>query len=221
MTHIPLQAKVECVDGACGESITVVVNPTTQSVTHFVVKDKSLPDPNERLVPVDQVEEVSPQMIRLRCTKSELAELESFIETQYIKTEQPSLAYSQYDSYMFPYVTNVETTELPVEVERVPPGGLAIHRGTLVEATDGFVGEVGELVVDPQSSHVTHFVLREGHLWGKKEDHAAAVDNRLRRFRYGLSQAGQRGSGIAAGDPSEAQLHSRRGSGCVDGQGLR
>jgi uncharacterized membrane protein len=169
MTHIPLHAKVQCADGVCGESITVIVNPTTQSVTHFVVKDKSLPDPDERLVPVDQVEEVTPQLIRLRCTKTELAEMEPFTETQFIKTEEPSLAYSQYDSYMFPYVMNVEMVELPVEVERVPPGELAIHRGTLVEATDGFLGEVGELVVDPQSRHITHFVLREGHLWGKKE----------------------------------------------------
>jgi uncharacterized membrane protein len=70
---------------------------------------------------------------------------------------------------MFPYVTHVETVEMPVEVERVPPGELAIHRGTFVEATDGFVGEVGELVVDPASGHITHFVMREGHLWGKKE----------------------------------------------------
>ena len=169
MTHIPLHAKVQCTDGACGESITVIVNPTTQSVTHFVVKDKSLPDPNERLVPVDQVEEATSQMIRLRCTKTGLAEMEPFTETQFIKTEEPSLAYSQYDSYMFPYVMNVGTVEMPVEVERVPPGEVAIHRGTMVEATDGFLGEVGELVVEPQSGHITHFVLREGHLWGKKE----------------------------------------------------
>ena len=138
MTHIPLQAKVQCVDGDCGESITVIVNPTTQSVTHFVVKDKGLSDPNERLVPVDQVEEVTPQMIRLRCTKAELAEMEPFTETQFVKTAAPSLTYTQYDSYMFPYVVSAETVEVPVEVERVPPGELAIHRGTMVEATDGF-----------------------------------------------------------------------------------
>jgi uncharacterized membrane protein len=169
MAEIPLSAKVECKDGACGESITVIVNPTTRKVTHFVVRYKDLPDPDQRLVPVDQVLDTSSDLIRLRCTRDELAQMEPFVETQYIRTEQPVPTYEAYDSYMFPYVTQVETVDTAVEVERVPSGGLAIHRGTQVEAVDGHVGEVGELVVDPETGDITHLVLREGHLWGKKD----------------------------------------------------
>jgi uncharacterized membrane protein/sporulation protein YlmC with PRC-barrel domain len=55
------------------------------------------------------------------------------------------------------------------EVEQIPAGQLAVRRGTWVEATDGHVGTVGELVFDPETEQVTHFVLEEGHLWGKKE----------------------------------------------------
>ena len=44
-----------------------------------------------------------------------------------------------------------------------------MHRGTHVEATDGLVGKVDEFVVDPENSHITHLVMREGHLWGKKD----------------------------------------------------
>ena len=44
-----------------------------------------------------------------------------------------------------------------------------IRPGMEVEAADGHAGTAGELVVDPQSAEITHFVLREGHLWGKKE----------------------------------------------------
>jgi sporulation protein YlmC with PRC-barrel domain len=39
----------------------------------------------------------------------------------------------------------------------------------IVEALDGSVGQVGELLMDPQSGQVTHFLLMKGHGWGKKE----------------------------------------------------
>jgi sporulation protein YlmC with PRC-barrel domain len=56
-----------------------------------------------------------------------------------------------------------------VEHLQIPPGELAVQRGASVEATDGYVGKVAEFVVDPKSRHITHLVLREGHLWGKKD----------------------------------------------------
>jgi len=37
-----------------------------------------------------------------------------------------------------------------------------------VHATDGAIGRVRGLVVDPRDHHVTHVLLDEGHLWGKK-----------------------------------------------------
>ena len=52
---------------------------------------------------------------------------------------------------------------------QIPPGELAVRRGTRVQATDGDVGHVDEFVVNPENGHITHLVMREGHLWGKKE----------------------------------------------------
>jgi uncharacterized protein YrrD len=37
-----------------------------------------------------------------------------------------------------------------------------------VHATDGEIGRVQALVIDPTDHHVTHVLLDEGHLWGKK-----------------------------------------------------
>jgi len=56
-----------------------------------------------------------------------------------------------------------------VEHQQIPPGELSVSRGTRVEATDGFVGQVDEFVVDPGNGTITHLVMREGHLWGKKD----------------------------------------------------
>ncbi len=44
-----------------------------------------------------------------------------------------------------------------------------IQPGSVVTASDGDVGRVDEFVVDPTNEHITHLVLREGHLWGKKD----------------------------------------------------
>jgi len=37
-----------------------------------------------------------------------------------------------------------------------------------VHATDGAIGRVQGLAVDPGDHHVTHVLLDDGHLWGKK-----------------------------------------------------
>jgi hypothetical protein len=43
-----------------------------------------------------------------------------------------------------------------------------VRRGDHVHATDGEIGKVQGLVVDPGDHHVTHVLLDEGHLWGKR-----------------------------------------------------
>jgi sporulation protein YlmC with PRC-barrel domain len=51
----------------------------------------------------------------------------------------------------------------------VPVGEVEVRRGDHVHATDGSIGRVQGLVVDPGDHHMTHVLLDEGHLWGKKE----------------------------------------------------
>jgi hypothetical protein len=57
----------------------------------------------------------------------------------------------------------------PVVRDRVPAGEVEIRRGDQVEATDGAIGKVQGLVVDPAYHNVTHVLLQEGHLWGRRE----------------------------------------------------
>jgi uncharacterized membrane protein len=161
MIRIPLHAKVECTDGPVGHSTAVIVNPDTLQVTHFVVKEKASPQ-TERLVSVELVEETTPDLIRLNCTRDELAKLEEFIIRTFRRVTVP-----RYYGEMNPlYAPEIET--LPVEEERVPFGEIAIHKGIKVHATDGEVGEADELLVDATSGQITHFVLREKKLWGDR-----------------------------------------------------
>lgn len=166
MTDIPLNADVECADGPGGKSTYVIVNPTTQQVTHFVVKEGGL-HPTERLVPIDWVVETTHDLIRLRCTRDELAAMEPFFETGFIRRDIPHVDPVMSALWDRPYAVS-QTTVVRVQHKHIPPGELAMRQGARVEATDGYVGRVDEFLVD-SSEHITHLVLREGHLWGQKE----------------------------------------------------
>ena len=51
----------------------------------------------------------------------------------------------------------------------LPPGEIGVRRGDAVHATDGEIGKVEGLVVDSGGGRVTHVLLQEGHLWGRKQ----------------------------------------------------
>ena len=50
----------------------------------------------------------------------------------------------------------------------VPLGETEVERDEPVHATDGEIGRVEGFVVDSARGHVTHVLLQEGHLWGRK-----------------------------------------------------
>jgi hypothetical protein len=52
--------------------------------------------------------------------------------------------------------------------DRIPAGKVEIRRGEHVHATDGLIGKVQGLAVLTRGHHVTHILLDEGHLWGKR-----------------------------------------------------
>lgn len=173
--EIPLQAHVECTDGVYGRSVYVLINPVSDQVTHVVVKEDASPH-TEYSVPVETVTGTIADTIRLSCSKAELEKMTPFIKTTVMQETVPdnSLANSSglygIGSYSYlPYVTAERTVYESVKYRQIPPGELAVQRGTRVEATDGYVGKVDEFVVNPANGHITHLVMREGHLWGKKD----------------------------------------------------
>jgi hypothetical protein len=170
--EIPLNAQVECTDGVYGRSEYVPIDPVTDQMTHLVVKRDAHPHV-EYLVSVDFVTETIADTIRLICSKAELEQMTPFIKMEFV--EEKALDYAGYRGgiagmgsyYYMPYVTS--EIRVPVGHQQIPPGELAVHRGARVEATDGYVGHVDEFVVNPENGHITYLVMREGHLWGKKD----------------------------------------------------
>jgi hypothetical protein len=162
---IPINAEVHCTDGICGHSTYVVLNPITREMTHLVVKELTLPH-TDFMVPVKRITRSSAHAIHLDCTKAELNEMDHFIKTEFVQSKIPQLTMDPY--MMWPYYIPERRVTI-LEHEQIPAGEMAVRRGAQVEATDGHVGRVDGFLVNPENEHITHLVLREGHLWGHKD----------------------------------------------------
>jgi sporulation protein YlmC with PRC-barrel domain len=167
-----------CSDGACGQVSRIVIDPVAQTVTHLVVEPKHRPGQG-RLVPVDLVAG-SPDGILLDCTTAQFQTLDAAEETQFIPDAGGYSAYGPGQVLAWPHYglggglgmgvgTATDGVSPSVRYDTVPAGEVDVRRGDHVYATDGAIGRVQGLVIDPASHHVTHVLLQEGHLWGRKE----------------------------------------------------
>lgn len=159
---LPINATIECTDGPGGHSTAIILNPVSNEITHLVVRESGLLG-IARMTSIELVTESTPELIRLRCTRDELAQMPPFVTTNYI---QSAPGYGS-DVMLWPYASL--ESEIGISHENTPPDELAIHRGSHVNATDGHVGEVEEFLVNPTNNGITHVVLREGHFWNRQD----------------------------------------------------
>jgi sporulation protein YlmC with PRC-barrel domain len=176
-TPFTIGAEATCGDGVCGEVTRVVVDPVARAVTHLVVEPKGRQGLG-RLVPLDLVDAAGAQ-VRLRCTRAEFEQLDSAEETQFVPGTRGYEAYGPEQVVSWPWLSLGGAASVPGETvsgvsetvtfDTVPLGEVAVRRGEHVHASDGEIGQVEGLVIDPRNRHVTHVLLQEGHLWGHKE----------------------------------------------------
>lgn len=172
ISSITIGSKIVCQDGSEGTLTAVIVDPTTRSLTHIAIVEKSLFHGEERLVPVDRVTKATREAVYLSCSAEDLAKMDPFTRTHYLEVDQGEDGYAYSLPYMTTYTDMTMTPDLgyvTVQDQLVPAGEVVIRRGMVVEALDGYVGQVGELLIDEKSGQITHFLLMQGHGWGKKE----------------------------------------------------
>lgn len=167
---IPLNVDVYGPDGLIGHSTYIILNPVTEEVTHVVIRE-NFNNHTERLVPVAEIQESDTNMIRLTCDDTKLSRMDPFEEVEFIPTTVPQIeASTPSNSYAWPYiVTNQERRFVKLVRRQIPPYERGLRRGAYVHARDGRIGQIDEVVVNRETMHLTHLVLREGHLWGKKD----------------------------------------------------
>jgi sporulation protein YlmC with PRC-barrel domain len=162
---IPINAKVSCLDGPCGQTTHVILMPTSEKITHLVVSNGLFPA-TEFLISIDHVTESTPELIKLNCTVAEVSKMPVFAQVEFIPLDMSGMPFGGY--MQWPYYVP-ETAFIRKEREHIPANELVIRRGAGVEASDGHIGRVDEFLINPDNDHITHLVMREGHLWGQKD----------------------------------------------------
>jgi len=170
-----LGSQAVCSDGYRGELVAVVLDPADGTLTHLVVEPEGRVG-LARLVPLDIAGiDAAPGGIRLRCTEAEFQGLEPAEQTlaefalgyqvpvQLLPPGWRGTGGPVTPGGAIPRIPEKETIDV------IPPGEVEQRRGGHVHATDGDIGLVRALRIDPASRRVTHVLVREGHLLARKD----------------------------------------------------
>jgi hypothetical protein len=172
---------VRCDDGRCGVLSCVVVDPVAGHLTHLIVVARD--GTAGRLVPVEKARVVEDGAVVLDCTRDQFDRLEPSIATHFLEVPdaEQRYGYHQGEVVHWPFyglapagatmglacMDPLGSPRMEIE-DRVPAGEVRIRRGERVAASDGHLGHVCGLLVDPADESVTHVLLDEGHLWSHK-----------------------------------------------------
>ena len=156
-------AKVSCVDGFCGEVSRIIIDPATDVVTHLVIEPKHRPGLG-RLVPLDLVDATAGD-IGLRCSLAEFGGLEAAEETELVDYGSGSHGGRRHE-----YADGHLTSRAGL-CRRHRSAGRSRGQAAVSPSTPSTVeiGRVQGFLVDPGDHRLTHVLLQEGHLWGRKE----------------------------------------------------
>jgi PRC-barrel domain len=182
-TEFTIGTRANCSDGFCGEVSRVIIDPAALAVTHLVIGPKHGREPS-RIVPLDLVDTTAAEL-RLRCTLAEFGQLDLADETDLVEGAgyeggfgQSAAVQGYGDAGGMGVGGSVSGMGIgmglghysPTVVhDVVPMGETEVRRGEPVYARDGGIGQVRGFLVDPGNHQVTHVLLEEGHLWGRKE----------------------------------------------------
>ena len=176
-------AVVSCEDGECGELERVLVAPGTVVVTHLVVAPGHRKGEG-RLVPVDLVDTAVARAVRLRCTLAQFDALDPAEEAVLrgglaVDWESQAAEQQVMERYWGSGNPGLEGPERPttgmhmeqrvVDEDHIPDEAGEISEGQRVHASDGPIGRVDGVVADANDHRMTHVLLEEGHLWGRRE----------------------------------------------------
>jgi sporulation protein YlmC with PRC-barrel domain len=172
MVTLVLDSAAVCSDGYRGQVQAVVLDPGAGTVTHLVIEPEGRVG-LARLVPMDLVD-ASAETTQLRCTEAEFQDLEPAEQTLAefaLGQEVPvQLLPPGWRGAGSPTVEGGSILRIPEKetIDLVPAGDVEERRGAHVHATDGDIGQLRALQLDPATSQVTHVLVSERHLLTRK-----------------------------------------------------
>lgn len=158
-------------EGRLGAIEAIVMHPSEERVTHLVVRHGHLFS-TSKVVPIEAVAASSEERTWVRLNQDAFDRLPDFLKQHY--TNEPPESMGEPFRHLAPtgvlWPSTLVGWYLPAEVseptshldENLPPGELSLKAGTEVFATDGKVGRVEEVRVDPATGRASALVVRRG-----------------------------------------------------------
>lgn len=170
----------------------VVIDPETREVTHLVIA-KGLLFTTNKVVGIDMVNQGIEDRITLLGPQRDIDDFLDFQETHYVNLDQTENPRSDElptendipQAYWYPPLNlawwraggtdnYVSYPAMPVYVpksrQNIPEGTVALEEGARVVSSDNkHVGNIEQVIVDPQDNRVTHFVINEGVLFKERK----------------------------------------------------
>ena len=155
MIKFPLnpRTRVELTDRKSAVLASIVIDTAKQQVTHFVVEDTG---GQKYLAPLSAVFFGDDELVRLSMNSEDFLKLPPFDESQYVIGADPENDFfksSETASVVY-YVPDLNPQQL-----MPPEKDLALIRGAFVNAPDGMIGTVEEIVIDPQTGSAVQIVV--------------------------------------------------------------
>lgn len=176
-------------DEKVGTVERVVLDPQTKEVTHIVVEKGFLFGEN-KVVPISLLGPTTEERVTLREGDYDLDDLPAFREPEFVRAEveeeqmpelppEPQRQASMPTAFVRPYywypplgvgwwsgityTGGVESEFVRTTEINIPEGTVALEEGaSVVGSDDEEIGNVDEVLTDPETDRITHFVISEG-----------------------------------------------------------
>ena len=179
--RIPVNAKVVCTNGSHGKLHRIIVDRPTRTVTHLVVDTPGMG--SKRVVPVQHLADTTSESVVLKLTKQEVDQMPGFtLSASSVASYGGSGAppdMSGYDTAWMFQPLNVQggmpghtagagRAQMDAIVENIDEGEVETRSGQRVEAEDGYVGDLKDLIVDAETFEVKEIAFLHGYLWDER-----------------------------------------------------
>ncbi len=174
---------VVCVDGAAGRLERVVFSPRQGIVTHLVVRRGLFGQP-ARVIPIEHARHITDERIELDLACAALDRFPTYDPQRFTTPAadwQAAHGYNAEEAIVSLGGTNAELQARPTErsgvlqPRSVEDTAVAIvAEGMEVVCRDGKVGRVALVLLDQQTRHATHIVVRQG--WLTRRDIIVPLD---------------------------------------------
>lgn len=159
-----LGTKVQCTDGQCGNLSKLVIDPDNGHVTDIIV-EKGFFLTTDSVLPITLIENVTDELIYLSISSQEISQYPTYKVTEF---EEPAdIPGQQQIGGVTPFGVQTVTEPVVPMVKRkisqgIEAGRQVIEAGMSVSNSEGVIGKVDRVIIDPITGKISHIVISRG-----------------------------------------------------------